>query len=469
MKSMRCAVIVALFGAQTACVLADDVSDELRRLKEEIEVLSQKVKILERNKEIEDEAATAKSKTIPLVSAGSGGVVVSSADTNFVLKLRGYIQADSRTFSDDQIKGNDTFLLRRVRPVFEGAVFQHYEYKIMPDFGANTTSGNNNIANNGLLQDAFVNVHYWDEAQLMFGKFKAPVGLERLQSARNLLFVERGFPTQLVPNRDVGVQLWGNVFNNTIEYSVAALNGAGDSGSDDIEASDDGKDIAARLFVRPFKPAKIGVLEGFGFGVGGTIGNHEGALRNYATAGQQTFFKWQTGAGTAAAPNVAARGEQFRVVPQFSYYWGPFGLFGEYAVSSLEVQRTAGAIAIKRRFDNKAWEISGSYVLTGEDNSPDGIMPKHSFSLDGRGWGAWEIAARIGQLSLDKKIFPSWDAAGSAREANEWGVGLNWYLNRGVKLNVDYNRTQFEGGSNAKGFVTAHDEQVFLTRVQLAF
>lgn len=462
-------IIAALLSAQSGYVLADDVTDELRRLKEQIQELNRKVQALERNKEIENAASEAKAKTAPLVSAGSGGVVVSSAETNFVLKLRGYIQADARFFTDDQIKGNNSFLLRRVRPVFEGAVFQHYEYKIMPDFGANTSSANNNIANNGILQDAFLNIHYWDEAQLMFGKFKAPVGLERLQSARNLLFVERGFPTQLVPNRDVGVQLWGNIFKNTIEYSIAALNGAGDSGSDDIEASDDGKDVAARLFVRPFKPTKISELQGFGVGVAGTIGNHEGALRSYASSGQQTFFKWQTGPGTAAAPNVAAFGEQFRLVPQLSYYWGPFGMFAEYAVSSIEARRTAGATQSQGRFDNSAWEISASYVLTGEENSSDGIAPKHPFAFDRGGWGAWEIAGRVGQLSLDKDLFPNWAAAGSARTANEWGVGLNWYLNRGVKLNLDYNRTQFDGGSNSKGSVTAHDEQVILTRIQLAF
>ena len=37
------------------------------------------------------------------------------------------------------------------------------------------------------------------------GKFKVPVGLERLQSANDIRFVERAFPTSLLPNRDLGV------------------------------------------------------------------------------------------------------------------------------------------------------------------------------------------------------------------------------------------------------------------------
>ena len=40
---------------------------------------------------------------------------------------------------------------------------------------------------------------------LTAGKFKVPVGLERLESATDIRFIERGFPTSLVPNRDLGV------------------------------------------------------------------------------------------------------------------------------------------------------------------------------------------------------------------------------------------------------------------------
>jgi phosphate-selective porin OprO/OprP len=469
MKLNQSVVMAALMSAATGYGLAEDQNDEINQLKQQIQELDQKVRILERKKELDDEAAAAKGNSTPLISAGSGGVIVSSPDTNFVLKLRGYVQADGRFFIDDNIKGNSSFLLRRVRPVFEGAVFQHYEYKIMPDFGSGTSSSGNNLANNGMLQDAFLNVHYWDEAQLMIGKFKSPIGLERLQSARNLLFVERSFPTQLAPNRDVGIQLWGNVFNGAIEYAIAGVNGAGDSGSDDIESADDGKDIAGRIFVRPFKPTKINALAGLGFGVGGSVGDHEGPLRNYVTAGQQTFFRWQTGSGSATAPNVTAHGQQYRIMPQLSYYWGPFGLFAEYAISSLEAERVAGASKTDRQFENSAWQVSASYVLTGEDASYDGVAPRHPFALQGGGWGAWEIAARGGRLSLDRKIFPQWSTAGSAREATEWGVGLNWYLNRGVKLNLDFHHTQFEDASRVRGAVTAKDEQVILTRVQVAF
>ncbi len=462
--------IAALLSAQAGYVLAEDQSDELRQLKQQLLELDQKVKVLERNKELETEAASAKAQTAPSLSLGAGGLHVSTADTNFTLKIRGYVQADSRFFlgENEGVKGNDTFLLRRVRPIFEGTVWKDFDYRLMLDFASGVTSGN---GNNGFLQDGYINFRHWDEAQLQIGKMKEPVGLERLQSGANLLFIERGLPTQLVPNRDVGVQLHGKLWGNTIAYQAGYFNGVEDGGSGDVEVSDDGKDLAGRVFVHPFDKTDIEPLKKLGLGISGTHGSHVGTLRNYATGGQQTWFRWRTGAGTAAAPNVTADGSVTRFSPQGYYYWGPFGLFGEYVVASHEVTRRAGGPGnvTKDTFRNASWQVAASYYLTGEDNSFGPVAPKHPFTLGGDGWGAWEIAVRYGQLSIDEDAFPNYAAANSPREAREWAVGLNWHLNRNVKASLNYIHTDFEKGSTTRGEVTADDERAILARVQFSF
>jgi len=473
--------MAALLSAQTGDVLAQDQSEELRQLKQQIQALDQKVKILERNREIEAEAAAAKSATLPAVSLGAGGLNVTSGDSNFVLKVRGYLQADSRVFlgDDESVKGNDTFLFRRVRPIFEGTVWKDYEYRLMLDFASGITSGG---GNNGFLQDGYINWHHWDEVQLQLGKFKEPVGLERLQSGRNLLFIERGLPTALVPNRDVGVQLHGKLWGNTVSYQLGYFNGVEDGGSGDIEVTDDGKDVAARVFVQPFDRTEIAPLKKFGIGLAATHGSHEGVLRNYGTGGQQTWFRWRTGTGTsAAAANVLADGDTDRLAPQAYYYWGPFGVFGEYVISSHDVIRRSGAAAsatTRETFHNSAWQVAASYFLTGEENSFDTVKPRRPFGWgEGSGWGAWEMAARVGQLELDGDIFrdrdnngaPDWAASNSARKVREWGVGVNWHLNQNVKASLNYLHADFQGGGTARGDVTARDEDAILARVQLAF
>jgi len=310
---------------------------------------------------------------------------------------------------------------------------------------------------------------------------KEPVGLERLQSGRNLLFIERSLPTQLVPNRDVGAQLHGKLWGNTLAYQFGYFNGVEDGGSDDIEVSDDGKDVAARLFVQPFDRTSIKPLKKFGVGVAGTHGTHVGALRNYTTSGQQIWFRWRNGLGTTASPNVTADGPTDRLVPQAYYYWGPFGIFGEYAIASHEVALKAGSApgqTTHQTFDNHSWQISASYFLTGEENSFAAVTPKRPFGFGpGSGWGAWEIAARVGQLSVDDAVFrdrdavagPDFATTASAREAREWAIGLNWHVNPNIKASVNYLHTDFKGGSKAKGEVTAQDEEAIFGRVQFAF
>ena len=60
-----------------------------------------------------------------------------------------------------------------MRPIVEGTLGDVVDFRIMPDF-ANSTL---------VLQDAYVNLRYFPLANLQAGKFKAPFGLERLQSA----------------------------------------------------------------------------------------------------------------------------------------------------------------------------------------------------------------------------------------------------------------------------------------------
>lgn len=429
-----------------------------------VEELEQQVRVLGRKDELQEEAASERAKTAVSVSAGAGGFQIRSADTNFVLKIRGYLQADSRLYVNDNVPVNDTFLLRRVRPIFEGTVFDKFDYRLMLDFGSGVTANN---ANNAYVQDAYVNARFYPEFQVQAGKFKEPVGLERLQSGANLLFVERSYPTQLLPNRDVGVQVQGEIGEGLLSYALGAFNGVTDGGSGDIDRTDDEKDIAARVFANPFKNSDVEALQGLGFGVAGTFGNHAGALRGYTSPGQQSIFEYYSGTGTNA--NTVADGTVWRVSPQAYYYWGPLGVLAEYAISSSEASRTGAGVTATDDLQHSGWQVAASYFLTGEDNSFRAVTPRRPFTLGaGGGWGAWEVAARVSGLKLDDDTFPTFaSAANNASEAISYAAGLNWHLNRNFKLNLNYEHTDFEGGSAHP--VVAEGEDVVLTRAQISF
>src|SRR5579862_8135885 len=66
--------------------------------RQNIERLDQKVKVLERERELDQEAQSEKNKAAPTVSLGLNGLVVRSADSNFLMNVHGYAQADGRFY-----------------------------------------------------------------------------------------------------------------------------------------------------------------------------------------------------------------------------------------------------------------------------------------------------------------------------------------------------------------------------------
>lgn len=443
-------------------VRADETSDAINDLKHQIEALDQKVKILERQKEIDDEAAETKAKDLPKIVVGNTGLSIGSADTNFVFQLHGLVQVDNRTFFNDHdshgksIEGNDTFLLRRARPIFSGTLYKDFDYTFVPDFGGSTVQ----------IFDAYLNYRYAPWLQVRAGKFKVPVGLEQLQSDQYTFFNERGLPTDLVPNRDIGFQLWGDFAQGRLSYAVGVFNGVGDGRNSSNVDFEDHREFAGRLFSLPFKNTSVNALQNLGIGLaaswGNTFSNATGLPSSYLTDGQQTFFSYNPTAGT-----VVANGTHWRLSPQGYYYYGPFGLLGEYVISNQRVTKGATSANLQ----NTAWQIAGSWVLTGEDASYTGVTPRHPFDPRSNRWGAFQLVARYADLDIDDKAFPTFsNPATSASEAKAWAVGMNWYLNRNIRVNASFSRTTFGGHIvPASATVTRQPEEVVFTRVQLAF
>jgi len=388
--------------------------------------------------------------------AGADGFGLKSADGAFQIRLRGYAQLDSRFFLDDPGDvATDTFVLRRVRPIVEGTVFGWVDFRVMPDFGGGAT----------VLQDAYVDLKPSTALRLRAGKFKPPVGLERLQSATSLLFVERAFPTSLVPNRDLGLQIFGDVLDERLSYAIGVFNGVTDGGSGDGDASD-GKDVAGRLFARPFRKDGPPALRGLGLGIAASSGRQSGTrtapgLPAFKTSGQLTFFGYT--AGATAADTVIADGTRWRLSPQATYTWGPVGLLAEYVSSTQDVRKGT----IERSLTHRAWQVAATYVLFGGSASFEGVKPGKPFRPGTGGWGALEVVGRVSRLRVDPDTFPVFaDATAAAGTARSWALGLGWSLNASLRLLTDYERTSFDAGSKAGD---RDPESLLISRLQIAW
>lgn len=443
MKTLRAALLAASWLLLPVGAQAQEASGDTQ---ERISTLERELALLKRQLEVQEEAAASRGPQ-PVIGAGPDGFFLRSPDSKYQLRLRGYTHFDSRWFSNaDDVGTTDSYYFRRVRPQFEGTLAGFLDFRIMPDC-ANSTL---------VLQDAWANMRFAPAAQLQFGKFKSPVGLERLQSANALTFIERALPTLLVPNRDLGVMFQGDVGEGLLSYQFAALNGSSDAGSNDADVGDD-KDLVGRLFVHPFQRTTLEPLQGLGIGFATTYGRPQGSPGTIRNISGQTLFQFVSG--------TTFQGERARYSPQAYWYWGPFSLLSEYVSSAQRYENTSGNVRAKAT----SWQVAGSWVITGENTSFRGVLPSKSFNLETGELGAFEVAARYSRLSLDSELFDGdafIDGALYPEDTREWALGLNWYLNRFVRVMFNYEHADFD---NASGNPDNPSEGVFLTRLQLAY
>jgi phosphate-selective porin OprO/OprP len=472
--ALRASIAALLPFAGVALAQTAPAPSSNEELKREIEDQKQRLLILERKLEIQQEATTAAATATPKITASASRFQLGSADGANFVRLRGTLHADARTYGGESVPETaDTFLLRRVRPTVEGTFGNIFDFKFMPDFAGGRS----------VVVDAYVAARFNPGAIVTAGKFKPPVGLERLQSSTDIRFIERALPTNLVPNRDLGVQFSGDVNGGVFSYAVGYFNGVTDGQSSDNLATPDVEvdtagDYAARLFIQPFINSENFNLRGLGIGVGSTWVDVDGtaantALSAYRSPGQQSVFSYRVNTATGVTPNNAtfADGQRLRLAPQLYYYRGSFGLLGEYTQVEQDVSRTVGGTTLSDTLTNSAWQAQLSWFLTGEEEAFRGFTPGSTVQVNKSGWGAFELVARYHELDIDDDAF----AGGATSFANPltavskvtaYGVGVNWYPWNTVKLSLNYENSTFEGGA-ATG--DRADEQALLSRFAVNF
>jgi phosphate-selective porin OprO and OprP len=411
----------------------------------QIETLDQAIRIADRKRELDQEALTEREAAAPVAAAGPGGFSLQSSNGDYRLILGLVAQADGRFTVDKPNPIINTFTLRKIRPTFTGRLARYFDYKVMPDFGGGTT----------IIQDAYFDIRFSPKFRIRTGKDKTPIGYEVLIGDTFLLFPERSLASNLLPNRDIGLQAQGDLLGNKLFYDAGVFNGIpdGTSLSSEIDTNDS-KDFAGRFVLQPFRSASnpTGRLNGLGLQIGGSSGRQSGTLPTFKTSVGQTFFSYAAGS--------VASGDRRRVSPALFYYYKAFGGFAEYMRSTQSVSRPGIATDVR----NQGWDVAGSFLLTGEAAGERGVQPKFNFDpLAGR-WGALQLVGRYTFLNVDRNVFSLGLASPSAsRLTKSFTVGANWYPNSFIKIYGTYERTLFEG------LTSRPSENVILVRSQLAF
>jgi len=405
-------------------------------------------------------------KPAPTVSAEEAGFGITSADKQFKVRIHAQLQVDGRRFfGDDSLRDLDTFLVRRARPTIEVTLGGLADAVITPDFAGGTLQ----------LFDAFIDVHPFPWLRLRAGKFKPPVGLERLQSDNNLVFTERALDQDLSAQRDVGAQLWGDAAEGIVRYEAGIFNGAPDSALNDVDSSYS-KSLAGRIFLQPFAPDSLRWLGRLGVGFAAETGSEKGSavpgaasgtwLGSFKSIGQNTIFTYLVSSSTDTTQTVTALHRHTRLNPQFYYYFGPVGLEAEY----LQEKQAVVKNVTESTATNSAGHVTLAYVIGG-DRTYEGPRVHHAFNPATGGWGALELGARYNWLTIDGGAFPTLaDPTKSVAKAKAFGFVTSWYLTQNLRFAASYDQTAFTGGIKSGSTVADRKtERILIGRLQVGY
>ncbi|RJX28724.1 MAG: hypothetical protein C4525_15890 [Desulfarculus sp.] len=364
------------------------------------------------------------------------------------LRIGGWFQFDSRWHLNDRHPDSDTFLIRRARLDIRGVLENDFAYRLYA-----TLIGERN----GILQEGWLEYRKYPEFRVRLGQVFEPFSLEAVYSARWTWFMERAMIVNAIsPQEDIGVMLLGKLWDGRLEYGLGVFNGQGRNTS----ATVDDKDFTARVALTPWAQTPKGdALRGLSFGGSFGTGNNEKSLagNSFQTQGFTSWYEFASG--------VSQDGGLTRWGLEAQYLLGPFSVQGEYLRARYDDLKRAGSSA---GLEVDGYYLSLAWVLTGEDAPGDAaIKPRRDFNPSTGGWGAWQAALRYQSMSTNQELLDRGWASGSDG-ARSVTLGLNWFPNRHIRLQFNYDHAWFNQEVTRNG-VTLDEEDVFTTRVLFDF
>lgn len=335
-----------------------------------------------------------------------------------------------------------TWELHRARVGVDGELFDNkIQFSVEREFRERDTVESSGKPKKSQWKDVWVEANIATPFQVRVGKFKVPFGLDQTSGESNLDFINRsGGGDYLSPGRDIGAMAHGRFYKRRLNYEIGGFKQDGDnSRSGKIVGGD--TTIAARLTARALaQDSPKGEAE-----VGGSFATTSlsdasllpNGLRGRTVVSDYTFFD-----------PVFVKGTRTRWGTDIDWTLGPAGARAEYMqVIDTRLEQGLGNQALPdARY--RAYYVLGTWVLTGERKRRP--VEAHKKGLGFGGVGALELAARFDRLWFDSEkgvdlpfrnsraetILPSGDKVIT--------IGLNYYANRFVKIQLNGIREQLE-------------------------
>jgi phosphate-selective porin len=364
------------------------------------------------------------------------------AGSQFRLDFIGKFQWDSR-HAGDEPADFPAREVQRARIGVDGEFLEHFRFNIERELTERELEGEvEGSRRSEAWKDFYLQIDYTDAARVRVGKFKVPFSLDQLTSTSDLDFPYRSLGSSyLAPARDVGVMVSGRFFDEKLTYSAGMFRHDGDNARSRNAVGADGTG-AFRVTVAPFQRPGESLLDQLEIGSAFTVSalandaQLPNGLRGRTLVSRYVFFE-----------PVFVDGRRHRYEIDADWRWERVGARAEF-IETRDSRRGQGLLDDDLPPSRaRAWYISGAYVITGEEkNWP--VTPRAEVARGGA--GAVEVVGRYERLWFDsaggtdepfrhpraETILPSGNRALT--------TGVNWYLNRWVKLQLHAIREELE-------------------------
>jgi phosphate-selective porin OprO/OprP len=422
-------------------------------------------------------AAAAKGVEVAMLD---GRPTISTSDGRLSFAIGGQVQFDAGTYFQNPNPNtqfpqlNTGVNLRRGRIFFVGK-FDDFTVNITPDFGG---SPDGTVS----LYEASVNFTGFNPVTATVGYFKPSFSLYDSQSTNDFLLMERPSIVEVARNVAAGdARASGGAKASTQNYFVAGyLTGATFGAQNSALLNGEQVGMVGRLAGRPYYDEDWN----FDVGVSGEYVVHPNINAAGAAGSSRTTLTFQDrpelridmnrliSTGSLSTANVNVYGGEVGIS------WRNFLVQGEYYHIGLTQSKLPGTPAPDLGFNGGY--VEAGWVITGEPfrystGSAAFARPKvdRPFTIDERGIGAWELAARYSIANLDSNVRTglSQSVTGGVFGGSQkiFGVGLSWYPNDWMRLELQYQLTDVDKLNPAGKVQIGQRFSTLAGRVQVAW
>jgi phosphate-selective porin OprO/OprP len=457
----------------------------------------------------------------------NGRPVIATGDGRFTMGVRVRFQSDFAAFSQDSTHPtgfagpsdlSSGAVVRRAYFGIEGKAYNDFSYEFRLNAGG--TNGGSNGASGGvtagegdpLLNKAVVTYTGVPNWHFSAGVIEPAFMFEGTTSSAQLMFLERPEIDNIAADtfgagdsrRGIEIgwaktdALWaGDNLTATATFSGQKTGSAANHGSGNAPASGNG-DENTQVLGRVTERLWTNGLSNIQIGVSGAKVLSSGSNGNANGGSQAINLQDRPEVRVDGTRLISTGGVAAKTADMFAVDLGGnienFFLGGEYAQFTLDRQcggitsvGNAACVSSTAVIDHptfSGWYVEGSWILTGETKaySPaainnevggfNGPVPSRPFSMSGGSWGAFELVARYSNTDLNwhtNQLATTSQLAGVlGGEERVIALGLNWYLNRNVRVMIDDNIISVKKGTAAIPNRDGQDINVLGVRLQFA-